>query len=619
MAYIDVVNGLNPIAYWRLGETTGTTASDETGNYNGIYVGSPTLNDTGLLSNDNNSSVIFNGSNNYIHVIDSAIPGGSLANIGETDSGYSVAFLFKTSATTTSSSYWINDDTIIEFRRQKGISTQVPFSIGMESNKLHVGAEGEASEIIDISTSNDMNDGAIHHAVATFSNVSNSLTAKLYVDGFLIVEQTQTVSDQSLDGVTSNLVIGARSQDAGGISNFFNGNIDEVAILPYELTQTEIAKLYIYAKDLPVKNDYKTTVNDLLPIAYWRLGESSGTTAIDETGNYNTSMSSDFTGGVGLLVDDNDTSYTFVNGQHGGTVALSETVKSISLLYKLNSSVSSYSTLLSLCGTGNGDRAVFGTGGNTGNFPHFDNSPGVSINAAGLGYGSDTTNAHHIVVTYDDTDSILYIDGVEVDRDTGNIFGVNYTDFMFTDYRYNGGNENKGFPGIIDEMKLFNTSLTQDQVFALYASSIGVKLTQQIQKLISGTITESLAITEWIIRAYNLSTGALTVESSSTDGTFSLNMTEAGDPDSAHCVTVLPNQGTVWYPSTAYILDDLIFPTDPISKPYYYKCTTAGTTDSAEPTWPVSGTINDGSAIWEMVEGLVQPQTHSPLFATQQA
>ena len=61
MAYADVVNSLNPVAYWRLGESSGTVAVDETGNYNGTYVGSPTLGVDGLLLGDTNTAVSFDG------------------------------------------------------------------------------------------------------------------------------------------------------------------------------------------------------------------------------------------------------------------------------------------------------------------------------------------------------------------------------------------------------------------------------------------------------------------------------------------------------------------------------------------------------------------------------
>ena len=88
--YADVVNSLSPIAYYRLGESSGTTAVDETGNYNLTYTGSPVLAQSGLLSGDGNSSISTNGSTQYAT--------GVYDNVVTTNSPFSVAFLFKRTA-----------------------------------------------------------------------------------------------------------------------------------------------------------------------------------------------------------------------------------------------------------------------------------------------------------------------------------------------------------------------------------------------------------------------------------------------------------------------------------------------------------------------------------------
>lgn len=54
-------------------------------------------------------------------------------------------------------------------------------------------------------------------------------------------------------------------------------------------------------------------------------------------------------------------------------------------------------------------------------------------------------------------------------------------------------------------------------------------------------------------------------------------------------------QGRVWLASTAYAAGDIIVPV--INNGHYYKCTTAGTSCSATPTWPVSngGTVTEAA------------------------
>ena len=65
-------------------------------------------------------------------------------------------------------------------------------------------------------------------------------------------------------------------------------------------------------------------------------------------------------------------------------------------------------------------------------------------------------------------------------------------------------------------------------------------------------------------------------------------------------------------------VDDLIFPTNPATTPYYYKATTGGTSGIAEPVWGTSpgSTIPDGSVVWEYVERLIQPITQGPIIPT---
>lgn len=53
---------------------------------------------------------------------------------------------------------------------------------------------------------------------------------------------------------------------------------------------------------------------------------------------------------------------------------------------------------------------------------------------------------------------------------------------------------------------------------------------------------------------------------------------------------------TRWKASQLYNLNDKIIPTNPNG--YYYQCTTAGTSGTSEPSWPTSGTINDGTVVW---------------------
>ena len=59
----------SPRAYWRLGEASGTTAADASGNNRtGSYLNTPSLGAPGALTGDSNTAVSFNGVDEYVNV-----------------------------------------------------------------------------------------------------------------------------------------------------------------------------------------------------------------------------------------------------------------------------------------------------------------------------------------------------------------------------------------------------------------------------------------------------------------------------------------------------------------------------------------------------------------------
>jgi hypothetical protein len=70
-AYRLLILAARPAGYWRLGERSGATADDETGNrHDGKYLGRLRLGDPGAISGDSNSSITLNG-NSYVEIPDS--------------------------------------------------------------------------------------------------------------------------------------------------------------------------------------------------------------------------------------------------------------------------------------------------------------------------------------------------------------------------------------------------------------------------------------------------------------------------------------------------------------------------------------------------------------------
>jgi hypothetical protein len=70
----------------------------------------------------------------------------------------------------------------------------------------------------------------------------------------------------------------------------------------------------------------------------------------------------------------------------------------------------------------------------------------------------------------------------------------------------------------------------------------------------------------------------------------------AKQPDGLHKTM----KGTAWQASHAYVLGDVVVPTAGKENGFRYECTTAGTSDASEPTWPTAEgeTVDDGTVTW---------------------
>jgi hypothetical protein len=120
-----------------------------------------------------------------------------------------------------------------------------------------------------LSTSS-VNDGDWHHVVG----VRDSGTMKLYLDGSEIA--TGTDNTGNID-ISDPLIIGAGQAFGGSVGNFFNGQIDEVAIFDEALTPDQI-KFDLYEPTALVGGvektaDIENNTNLPTPVAWYRMGD----------------------------------------------------------------------------------------------------------------------------------------------------------------------------------------------------------------------------------------------------------------------------------------------------------------------------------------------------------
>jgi hypothetical protein len=198
----------NLVAYYKLDETSGTTATDSLGSYNGTNNGA-TINQGGKIG----KAYDFDGSNDYI------------SSNGVFSSLTSFSF-----------SAWINPDVVNisqqEIFNQGTSNYPQPYDISLNNQTIRF-VVGNSSQVSEISTGNVVSAGNWYHIVCTYNSSTNAL--KIYVNNGA---PTTGTNSRSFSYAGSSYI--GRRADA----HYFNGRIDECAIWNKELTSTEVSELY---------------------------------------------------------------------------------------------------------------------------------------------------------------------------------------------------------------------------------------------------------------------------------------------------------------------------------------------------------------------------------------
>jgi hypothetical protein len=210
-SYPNTLLGDSPLLYWRLGETSGTTAVDSSTNgRNGAYQNSPTLGVTGLVRTDSDKAVQFDGVNEY-----ASIASAAWMNV----SAFSVEAWVKTTDTGTSI---VSRDNAANSK-----AWRLWVSSGFASFIVHNGGSNYT-----LTGATTINDGKTHHVVATYA----SGTMLIYVDG--VLDGTLSSTAHSVSGSPAFRVGTER------LTAYYNGVIDDVAFYGSALTANQVAQHY---------------------------------------------------------------------------------------------------------------------------------------------------------------------------------------------------------------------------------------------------------------------------------------------------------------------------------------------------------------------------------------
>ena len=211
--------------YWRLGETSGTTAADASGNANtGTYSGGITLGQTGALDNDTNTGIYINKATDT-----QVYTAKSYAN----PVPVSVEAWFKSDRTNTASP---NGDYLVCFGNNQSSGS------GSYDRALRLTSKGQveyytAGAGATLTSAQSITDGRWHHLVGVTGNGSGTGEDKisgtyLYVDGQLAGYDNAS-SAQSYTGYW-------HISGCGGTSLQMTGYMDEVAIYNYALSPEKV-------------------------------------------------------------------------------------------------------------------------------------------------------------------------------------------------------------------------------------------------------------------------------------------------------------------------------------------------------------------------------------------
>lgn len=212
-SYSSLILADNPFLYWRLGETSGTTAMDaspnaRTGVYNNVILGVP-----GSIYTDSNSAISINGGGNRVYSSQSfSAPSVFTIGIRFRTSSVSVGLIEFAGATTTSGSF----APAISLNSQGGI--------------VFYTFNGAVITLVSPSAYNDNN---WHSVVARLSPAGMFL----FVDGVLVNSNTNTTT-ASFTGFWN---VGY-TNFGGGLS--FTGQLDEFFINSSALSNTTIASYH---------------------------------------------------------------------------------------------------------------------------------------------------------------------------------------------------------------------------------------------------------------------------------------------------------------------------------------------------------------------------------------
>jgi len=238
-SYLGWAMAANPVAYWPLGDVSGTVATELIQGSNGVYGGTYILTTGGAVGDGfgNPHRIVFlNGTTGY---------GQVPRLIGQTN--FSIAFWVRT-ATTGGTPNWYNGKGLVDGEVS---GAQNDFGVALVGTKVGFGIGNPDTTLTSVKA---ITDNSWHQVVATRDAGSGAL--KLYIDGALDSSATGPTGPRT---TPSTLRLGSLQTGA----NFLAGSLSDLAMYQTVLSSNQIATLYSAATgfffDVTLSNQWDGT------------------------------------------------------------------------------------------------------------------------------------------------------------------------------------------------------------------------------------------------------------------------------------------------------------------------------------------------------------------------